>query len=382
MGSLLIAIAGLVVSTGAAATLPLSRLPSGEAPLRDLAKRRGLPLGSAMPVFCLRDDADGGKYTETAAREFDMLELENELKPPSVWTGPHTYRFDDPDFVVGAPGQEGWAQRHKMKLRGHVLVYARDDGYTLPQWLRTSEKDLTKDQAAALLHDYIHAVAGRYRGKVAMWDVANEAIDDRPNGNPFNLRDSFWFRKLGPEFLVLAFKWAHEADPKAQLYYNEYGIEGGGPKAQHMLELAQWLKDQGAPITGLGLQYHIDCRTKIEPGDGHYALVDAIRKLGLAYMITELDVAVPAKPLPAGDPNRGFVANDPADLDRQADVYASVFQMALASKNCHGVQVWGFTDRHSWIPGFSRGRDGAALLFDADYRPKPAYEAVAKVLSR
>jgi endo-1,4-beta-xylanase len=283
---------------------------------------------------------------------------------------------------LGEPGKEGWAQKHKMKLRGHVLIYARDEGYTLPQWIRASEKDITKEQAADLLHDYIRAVAGRYRGKVAMWDVANEAIDDRPNDNPFNLRNSFWFRKLGPEFLVLAFKWAHEADPKAQLYYNEYGVEGGGPKARHMLDLAKWLKEQGAPITGLGLQYHIDCRTKVEPGDGHYGLIEDIRKLRLGYMITELDVAVPAQPLPAVDPNRGLVADNPADLDLQAQVYASVFRMALASKNCRGVQLWGFTDRHSWIPGFSRGRNGAALLFDGDYKPKPAYYACAAELKR
>ncbi|AIE85828.1 endo-1,4-beta-xylanase [Fimbriimonas ginsengisoli] len=372
----------LVLSAGVAAISDPIELTREGPGLRDLAKKRRLPLGAAAPVFCLHDEADGGKYTSTLAREFDMVELENELKPPAVWTGPHEYRFSDVDYVLGEPGKKGWAQQHKMKLRGHVLVYASDNGYTLPQWLRSSEKDLTKEQASGLLHDYILALAGRYRGKVAMWDVANEAIDDRPNNNPFNLRDSLWFRKLGPEFLVLAFKWAHEADPKAQLYYNEYGIEGGGPKAKHILELAKWLKDQGAPITGLGLQYHIDCRTKIEPGDGHYGLIEEIRKLRLSYMITELDVAVPAKPLPASDPNRGLVANDPMDLDRQAHVYASVFRMALSSKNCRGVQLWGFTDRHSWIPGFSRGRNGAALPFDGDYNPKPAYSAIATELGR
>ncbi len=311
-----------------------------------------------------------------------MLELENELKPPSIWAGPHEYRFGDVDFVVGEPGKKGWAQEHKMKLRGHVLVYARDDGYTLPQWLRASEKELSKEQASDLLHDYVRTVAGRYRGKIAMWDVANEAIDDRPNSNPFNLRDSFWFRKLGPEFLVLAFKWAHEADPKAELYYNEYGVEAGGPKAQHMLELAEWLKRQGAPITGLGLQYHIDCHTKVVEGDSRYRLLEQIRKLRLAFMITELDVAVPVKPLPAGDPDRGLLPKDPADLDLQAQVYAAVFRMALAAKNCHGIQLWGFSDRYSWIPGFSRGRDGLALLFDTNYRPKASYAAVASALGR
>lgn len=335
-----------------------------------------------MPASNLKNDVDGGKYAATAAEHFNLLELENDLKPPAIWTGPHDYHFADVDYIAGEPGKKGWAQQHGLKLRGHVLVYARDEGYTLPQWLRTKGPAMSKEEASGLLHDYIKAVAGRYRGKVAMWDVANEAIDDRPNKNPFNLRDSFWFRKLGPEFLVLAFRWAHEADPRAELYYNEYGIEGGGTKAQHMLDLAKWLKEQGAPITGLGLQYHIDCKTSIAPGDGHYQLIDAIRKLRLGYMITELDVAVRMKRLPAGDPNRGLIPEDPADLDLQAKTYASVFQMARSSRNCHGINIWGLTDKYSWIPGFSRGRDGAATLFDKDYKPKPAYQAIVDVLKR
>jgi len=354
----------------------------GTVKLRDLAKKRRMYIGSAMPVGNLKNDVDGGRYARTAAENFNLLELENDLKPPSVWTGPHEYRFSDVDFIVGEPGKKGWAQEHDLKLRGHVLIYARDDGYTLPNWLRTTGAAMSKEEASALLHDYITAVAGRYRGKIAMWDVANEAIDDQPNKNPFNLRDSFWFRKLGPEFLVLAFKWAREADPKAELYYNDYSVEGGGAKAQHMLDLAKWLKEQGAPITGLGLQYHIDCRTSITPGDGHYQLVEDIRKLRLAYMITELDVAMPVQRLPAGDPNPGILPQDPGDLDLQAKTYAAVFQMALSSRNCHGINIWGLTDRHSWIPGFSGGRTGAATLFDKDYQPKPAYTAVADVLKK
>lgn len=356
----------------------LATVPQG---IRALARKRRLPLGAEVPLRNLRGDVDGGRFVATVTSNFDFIELENEFKPPAVWKGPREYDFSAGDFLVGEPGKKGWAQEHKMKVRGHVLVYASDNGYTLPQWIKGPQGEVSKDDAAALLHDYIFAVAGRYRGKVAMWDVVNEAIDDRPNnGNPFNLRDSYWFRKLGKEFLVLAFKWAHEADPKAELYYNDYSVEGGGQKAEQMLALGKWLKEQGTGITGLGLQYHIDCHTKIEPGDGHYNFIEDIRKAGLSYMITELDVAVPVQSKPAGDPESGMVPKDPADLDRQAEVYASVYRMALSSKNCHGVQTWGFTDRYSWIPGFSRGRNGAALLFDKDYAPKPAFKAVEAVL--
>ena len=349
--------------------------------LRELAQKRGLTLGTAVPVRLLREDADGGKYREATVANFNLIELENEFKPPAVWTGPREYKFTDTDYVLGEPGKDGWAQRNNLKVRGHVLVYASDNGYTLPKWLKDSEKDLSKEQASQLLHDYILAVAGRYRGKIAMWDVVNEAIDDRPNTNPFNLRDSLWFRKLGPEFLVLAFKWAREADPKAELYYNDYGIESGGRKGQNALDLAKWLKEQGAPITGVGLQYHLVAKMTVEPGDGHYQYLEAIEKLGLDHMVTELDVAVQAKPAPAGDPTRGMLAEDPADLDRQAKVYADVFQMVLQSKRSRGINIWGLTDGYSWIPGFSQGRNGLATLFYKDYSAKPAYRAVESVLS-
>lgn len=364
---------------GAATVAPPEPAVSGPG-LRDYARRHRFNIGTCAPLFALRNDVDQGRFNVNAAKEFNLIELENELKPPSIWTGPREYNFRDVDFVLGEPGKTGWAQQHKVKLRGHVLVYAQDG--VLPRWVRTAGADLTKEDAAALLHDYIHALVGRYRGKVAMWDVVNEAIDDRPNNNPFNLRSSFWFRKLGPDFIALAFKWAHEADPRAELYYNDYGIEEGGVKGQHMLDLAKWLKDQHAPIAGLGLQYHIQYTSTFAPGDAHYKFVDDIRKLRLAYMITELDVAVPVQQLPADDPNRGQLPANPADLDTQAKTYAGVFQMALSTRNCHGINIWGLTDGHSWIPGFSRGRSGLATLFTRDYAPKPAYLAVQEVLKK
>jgi endo-1,4-beta-xylanase len=256
-----------------------------------------------------------------------------------------------------------------------VLVYARDEGYTIPRWLLDEESSITPDQAKTILHDYILAVAGRYKGKISMWDVINEAIDDQPNDRPFNLRNSFWFRKLGANFVVLAFKFAHEADPKAELYYNDYSVENGGRKADSMLSLADFIRNNGGPITGIGLQYHTILAEHETRGDGHYQLLTEIQKRKLTFMITELDLGIPVKQFPREDPNHGMIPADPADLQAQADRYSSIFKMALSFKNCHGVQMWGITDRHSWIPNFDRNR-GAALLFDADYNPKPAYEAV------
>ena len=213
-----------------------------------------------------------------------------------------------------------------------------------------------------------------------MWDVANEAIDDRPNSNPFNLRDSFWFRKLGPEFLVMAFKFAHEADPRVELYYNEYGIEGGGKKAEHTLDLLNWLKSKGAPITGLGMQWHINVGQSVVPGDGHYQFADKIRDAGFAFMVTELDVAIPVVPHAPRTPEYGVVPKDPHDLEVQADTFEAVFKYALSYRNCHGINLWGFNDNHSWIPGFSRGMNGAATITDPNYGLKRAYHAIYRSL--
>ncbi len=354
--------------------------PNFSTGLRVEAERIRLNLGSCAPIGLLRENADGGKYAVTLAREMNLVEPENELKPPTLWRGIGQYDYTNPDFLKGDPGHKGLAQKNHMKVRGHVLVYARDEGYTIPGWLLKSESSISSDQAKGILRDYIHTVAGRYKGKIAMWDVVNEAVDDSPNKRPFNLRDSFWFRKLGPEFLVLAFKYAHEADPKAELYYNDYAIENGGWKGESVLQIADYLKKEGAPITGLGLQYHTVLREVLRPGDGHYKMLDEIKARKLAFMITELDLGIPVKEYPTNDPRHGLLASS-ADLKSQAERYGDLFRVALSYKNCHGIQMWGFTDRHSWIPGYEPGR-GAALLFDGDYQPKQAYFAVEKELKK
>jgi len=344
-------------------------------PLRTLAARRHLPFGTAGALELLRANADAGTYADVMAKEFDMIEPENQLKPPAIWTGPDQYDWSNADWLVGAPGHTGWAQAHHMQVRGHVLVYARDDGYTLPEWLRRQEAQITPDQARKYLSDYIHTLVGRYKGKIFAWDVVNEAIDDNPaNQNRFHLRDSFWFRKLGPEFLKLAFQYAHEADPDAELYLNEYGAEGLGYKSDAVLDILKWLKEQGVFVTGAGMQYHQSVGDSIKPGDAHYQNAQRLQAAGFAFMVTELDVA-----MPVSDGRAGLIPANAADLDRQADVYRDLLQLALDSPNCHGYQVWGFTDAHNWIPGFSKGR-GAATILDGKYQPKPAYRAIAQLL--
>jgi len=369
-----LACAGALLSLFASFATCLPASAQKTASLRTLASQRKLRFGTAAGIGLLRSDADAGVYRNTTATEFDMIEPENEFKPPAIWLGPDTYDWSNADWLIGAPGQTGWAQANHLAVRGHVLVYARDDGYTLPDWLRKRESTITPAQARQYLHDYIHAVVSRYRGKVFAWDVVNEAIDDNPNSNPYRLRNSFWYRKLGPDFIKLAFQYAHEADPRAQLYLNEYGAEGMGSKSDAVFDILKWLKHQGVYVTGAGMQYHLSIDDPITAGDAHYQNVSRLHAAGFTFMVTELDVHVPVT-----DPGIGFHASNVADLDRQAAIYREVLQLALNSPNCRGFQVWGYVDTHSWIPAVSPGR-GAATLMDDHYQPKRAYYALQQAL--
>jgi hypothetical protein len=236
------------------------------------------------------------------------------------------------------------------------------------------ESSITSDKAKSLLSDYIHAVVGRYRGKIPWWDVINEAIDDSNNSRPFNLRDCFWFRKLGPDFIKYAFMFAHEADPNVKLYYNEYNIESVGLKATRTINLANWLRSEGAIIDGIGLQWHIGVSTTVTPGDEHYQSAQNFIDQRLDIMVTELDVAIPTT---------GGYPIDSKDLEKQGLVYRSLLQYVLHfSPNCRAMLTWGYTARYSWIPGFHNNTAGAALPLDWMYLPKSAYWQIQEELAR
>ena len=348
--------------------------------LRAAADRRRFDLGTCVVPDLLKANADDGKYVQAVKDHVNLVEPENDLKPAALWKGPNEYDFSKSDFLLGEPGKKGWAQANKVKVRGHVLCYPNEPGYTTPGWLLAKEKELTPDQTRELLKNYIHTVAKRYKGKIYMWDVVNEAISDGPNGNRFNVRSSIWYRKLGLEFLPLCFKYAKEADPKAKLYYNEYGCEAGGRKLDDMIEMCNWIRSQGGKVDGIGLQYHIGSWAKITPGSSFYQTVEKIEKNGYDWMVTELDYGIEMTQLPRTDPNFGLLPKNSKDFEAQGEAFGAIVKMVLNSKRGKGVNFWGITDRHSWIPGFSRNKNGAALLLDQNYAPKPGVEYVLKAL--
>jgi endo-1,4-beta-xylanase len=319
--------------------------PRGKA-LRELATERDLWIGAAVapnPILC------EPAYAEVLKREFNALTTENALKFGPVHPAPDRYDWRAADTIVE------FAEQNDMLVRGHTLVWHNQ----LPAWVEKG--DWTREELTEVLREHIATVVGRYKGRVAAWDVVNEAVDDKGM-----LRDTVWLRVIGPDYVELAFHWAHEADPDALLFYNDYSAEALGQKSDAVYELVQDLLDKGVPIHGVGLQMHLRSASPSWLA-GVRENIERLGALGLEVQITEMDVRV-----------RDAGATT---LERQAQVYGDVMQVCLDAPNCTAFVLWGFTDRHSWIPGFFEGW-GHALIFDEAYAPKPAYETLREVLDQ
>jgi endo-1,4-beta-xylanase len=315
-------------------------------PLHVAADKRGFYVGASVDVAPFRNEAP---YQDTLRREFNMIVGGNAFKWDSIHPGKNTYNFADTDALMA------FAEANGMKVRGHTLVWHNQ----LPGWLTNS--NFTRDEVINLLRDHINTVMGRYKGRILAWDVVNEGIDDATGG----LRTaSFWYQKIGPDYIRMAFEFAHEADPAARLYYNDYSAEDMGHKANAVYNLLRDLKAVGVPVDGVGWQMHIVNGFRIT--DANRQNAERLQALGLEMMITELDV-------------RGRLPFSAMDSQTQAESYGEVADFCLRQPNCKALVTWGFTDKYSWIPSFFPGM-GEALIFDTNYQPKPAYQSLQAML--
>jgi len=221
-----------------------------------------------------------------------------------------------------------------------------------------------------LLHEHVAKVVTRYRGRVFAWDVVNEAFDE---GGA--LKTSIWYNRPGiglvgksTAYIEQAFRWAHEADPQALLFYNDNGAETANTKSDAIYAMVKDLKARGVPIDGVGMQMHIfDLQADAE---GISSNIARFTGLGVQVHITEMDVALPVDA--AGHASA-------SDLARQADIYRAIASACFVHAGCTAIQTWGFTDKYSWIGWKTKGAKGNALLFDRYYAPKPAFAALAEV---
>jgi endo-1,4-beta-xylanase len=324
--------------------------------LRQAADHDGILIGTAVRPSQLSEE----NYSSTLAREFNMIEAEDAMKWWILRPERTHYNFGPGDDIVR------FAQAHQMKVRGHCLVWGRDN----PAWLRDGH--FTTRQLSRLLREHITRVMKHYAGQVFAWDVVNEALDE--NGN---VRDSVWYNQpgigfsgKGTAYIEQAFRWAHKAAPRAMLFYNEAEGEAMNRKSDAIYAMVKDFKRRGVPIDGVGLQMHVPALTiDIAAIEANIARLTA---LGVQVHITELDVSLPVD-------SSGAVGTE--DLTRQANIYRAIVRACLNRPGCTAIQTWGFTDKYSWIGSHSRGTRGLALPFDRAYQPKAAYRAVLEELS-
>jgi hypothetical protein len=215
---------------------------------------------------------------------------------------------------------------------------------------------------AGVLRNHVTTQVAHFAGRVQSWDVVNEAVD--ADGD---LIRNVWLRCIGPDYIDLAFQWAHAADPSADLFYNDFRAESfSGAGRDHALgvhRLLTGLRERGVPVHGMGLQGHLS--TWAPSSDELRHALSRYRALGLKTVFSELDVRLKLLLGMASD----------SDLAKQKEIYRRVAGACRADLSCEGVTTWGFTDRYSWVPNRYPGY-GAALPFDRLYRPKPAYQGL------
>jgi endo-1,4-beta-xylanase len=350
-------VAGLAAS-------PLARAEAAPRPaLRDLAAARGLLYGSCILASQLRAEDD---FTALVRRECGALVTENDLKWSFISDAPGTYDFSRADAIADFAAANGIA------LRGHALLWY----HRTPAWFR----DLGRAPALRALERHIGALAGRYRGRIRLWDVVNEPIE-LAHGRADGLRRAVFLEAIGPGYIEHAFAAARAADPGARLLLNEYGIEYATPedeaKRLALLRLLERLRRDGVPVEALGVQAHLDLGGRPFSASRFGRFLAEVAGLGLEIAITELDVADSAAP--SGIARRDLLV---------ADAYARFLDAALAEPAVGLVMTWGLSDRHSWIvrgESGDRRSDGLAprpLPFDAALAPKPAWHAIARAFEQ
>lgn len=313
--------------------------PAPIGPLRPL-RAAPFPVGACVQADQLSDPA----FVRLLVAQFSQVTPEWEMKMEAVLKPDGTFDFQRSDAVVD------FARGHGLRVHGHTLIWYSQGG---PAFERI---DGAGAAFANAYRNYILGVAGRYRGRVAGWDVVNEAVAEDGDG----FRDCIWRRNLGMDYVGRAFRHAREADPDALLFLNDYNLESLPRKRRTFLALAEQLLRAGAPLGGLGAQTHLSVDTP--PGAVKAAMRD-LAGLGLPIHVSELDVSTRG----AG---RDALQAQARLVGEAAEAFA-----ALPAAQRYAFTVWGVRDRDSWLARREGGQGERPLLFDAAGAPKPAAQA-------
>lgn len=326
--------------------------------------------------------------TGVVLKHFNQIAPENDLKWQLIHprSGPDGYEFGPADAFVE------FGVKHNLYLIGHTLVWhsqtpnwvfagtnppppvAEGAGERRGRWGYSGPR-ASREELLARMREHIHTVVGRYKGKIKVWDVVNEAIAD---GGTNVLRHTLWLEIIGPDFIAKAFQYAHEADPKAILRYNDYGLENPG-KRRKLITLIKELQAQKVPVHAIGTQAHLSVSSPTF--DGMDQALAEMASLGLPLHVTELDVngaqggqrAMSAEISENAAATQGGLV---ADADKRlADQYENMFRAFVKHKDSvKMITFWGVNDGVSWRA------NGRPLLFDGKNQLKPAFDAVLRVV--
>ena len=305
------------------------------------------PMGASVGISRMKNNAP---YIEVVTKEFNSITAENAMKFRALHPAENTYQWADADFLVD------YAQRNGKRLHGHTLNWYQ----YLPAWVNNFSGDSIAWEN--MVKDHIQTVVAHFKGRVASWDVVNEYFND--DGT---IRPSVWVQHLGPDYIARCFQYAHEADPDAILFYNDYGHEYSSAKRTAIGKLINSFKARNIPIHGIGMQFHMTY-TQSDANIG--AAIDFAAATGLKVHISELDVRVNNNKV------QGLVFTD-AMAAQQADRYRQVVKTynAIPKSQQFGITTWNVGDADSWVPSW-QGAPDWPLPFDGNYLRKPAYWAI------
>lgn len=334
----------------------------GENTLRHLAEEAGIEIGVAVNADLL---AGNGKYRNIVNTQYSSVTAENVMKWEALNPALGVYDWAAAEALIAN------AEANDQVVRGHTLVWHNQ----LPAWIASG--DHSPEELKAILEEHVRTVAEHFAGDIQQWDVVNEIFNDDDAGS---FRETIWFQAYedlglpGEQYVADVFRWAHEADPDALLFYNDYNLEFTGPKSNAAYTFVQELLADGVPIHGVGFQGHLDTQYGFPDLQNN---LERFAALGLEVAMTEVDVRTYVTQKPNGTYTN--TPAEPAEAAEQVEYWVGTLEACLAVEACNSYTVWGVSDANSWIPGWFTGQ-GAGLLFDMHDNPKPQYEALREVL--
>lgn len=339
---------------------------AADSTLSELAAARGRFVGSILNSEWFNNSlgSDATIYEETHKANFNIVVAENEMKFDATEPSRGSFSFTKGDKLMA------YAAANGMQVRGHALAWHSQ----VPSWVSSLAQQVqsaggsARDTLLSVLKTHIDSVVGHYKGKIREWDVVNEAIND--NGtHGWRSENSVWYQYIGRDFIDSAFVWAHQADPDAKLYYNDYALEwgmGSGTKAQFAYDsIAVRLKNAGIYITGIGTQTHIQ-NTHTSTPSNLRTFASKLKSIGMTMQITELDIGFAL----------GTAISD-ADYAAQGHLYRQFMDLFLEAENMEAFVIWGFSDKYSWLKDQSKYN---GLIFDSSFAKKPAYDSLVASL--